>query len=1223
MISKCRPNCSTCSRKIQVHKARITCWLCDKTFHPKCVKPKKLNPSDVHELEYSNSLQTWTCFDCNQDMLPWSFFESNKQKQNNGKSTPQVTSTLRKTCTCCSKFGNAMKMQECWICEGFSHSRCSVGRLGCKDCLVSVFPGFNSNSDLLTVSRKNLEIFNPYHRNHETNLIGERLEENECDFNPWEACSDLLNSCKYYKRNEIKASKKHELQIYSANIRSLNKYFDNFRDGLDFYSKFDILCFNETNCDPTELPFKGQELSLEGFHPPITQKPARDTNKGGGLAIFVSSKLCEFSNISLKEGMCFNEDPQSGEFLTVEIEFPRMKNVIISNFYRSPSSKVHNFLEKIDRVHDKLNRHNNKIIFMTGDGNIDLLQYGKFDGSTNLVDRMNQRDFVPLISRPTRITDHSATLIDHLFTNSCHAVTRTGVITESYADHLAIFACILLDNNRVNCKISKTENDNPIRQITENSMSKFVQDIAAADWSPAYAAEGANEKFDMFSKIYNDVYTRNFPLVERKPGRRKNSKPWILEWLQRACDRKNALFKQFVKIPSIENSTKYKKMKKFVEKHIKLAKNKYYKSYFDRYSCDSKKQWQMVNTLLNRKGKVKVKVDKLINAGTELTKGQDIAEAFNQRFCSMAQELKDQAGVAPARRPLPDSTRCLIDLEFYEASQSEIYGIVKTLKDKATSDCAIRPIKSVNSLISPILSHVISASLSQGIFPEELKVAKVIPLHKGGSRSEASNYRPISLLSCFSKIYEKVVQTRLVSHLKTNNILYASQYGFRAGHSCEHALLEAQHCILKSMERKQVTALLLLDFSRAFDMVDFDILLEKLEHYGVRGIGQNWFSSYLKGRSQYVHVNNKNSGVSEMKYGVPQGSILGPILFIIYSNDMALIDGTAKFICFADDSNVIISADSFQELDRAVNKILAAIQQWVTQNGLKLNIGKTKYMLFSNKRKSAIRLYLNGIEIKESSHEKFLGVIMDSQLNWEHHIRLLASKISRNVGTLHKLKGLVPIKVMKTLYNSFIQSHLYYCATVWGLGSLNSTKTLFSAQKKAIRITDPRFNNYYYNRETGELPSHTKAIFNKLEMLALPNLIAKSTLNLMQKVRLGVAPPKIANLFNDSLSVPRQRVTRSISARSNTFYEVPLFRLRKFDRTISFLGPKLYNYVVNTINIAHESMDPAVNLRLENKFKNPFKRIVNNYLIEIQKESNTGCGETNWVTNNFTLEICR
>ena len=1221
MKSYCRPNCSTCSRKIQVHKVRIACWLCDKTFHPKCVKPAKLNPSDIHELEYSNSLETWTCFDCNQDMLPWNFFESDKQKQSKIKSTPKPTSTIRKTCTCCSKFGNAMQMQECWICEGLAHSRCSVGRLGCKDCLVSVFPGFNSNSDLLKVSRTNLEIFNPYHRNHVTNLIGERIEENECDSNPWEECSNLLNSCKYYNRNEIKASKKHELQIYSANIRSLPKYFDNFRDGLEFYSKFDILCFNETNCDPTELPFKGQELILEGFHPPITQKPARYSNRGGGLGIFVSSKLCEFSNISLKEGMCFNEDPQSGEFLTIEIEFPRMKNVIVSNFYRSPSSKVNNFLDKIDCVHEKLSRHKNKIIFMTGDGNIDLLQYGKFDGSTNLVDRMNQRDFVPLISRPTRITDHSATLIDHLFTNSCHAVTRTGVITESYADHLATFSCILLDNNRINCKISKTDNDCQIRQITENGIQKFVEHIAAADWAPAYAAEGANEKFDIFSKIYNEIYSRNFPLVERKPGRRKNTKPWILEWLQRACDRKNALFRKFVKRPSIENSTKYKKMKKFVEKHIRLAKNKYYKSYFNRYSCDSKKQWQMVNTLLNRKGKAKVKVDKLVSEGIEVTRGQDIAEAFNRRFCSMAQELKNQAGDAPARRPLPDSTRCLIDLEMYEASESEIHGIVKAMKDKATSDCAIRPIKSVNFLITPILSHVVSASLSQGIFPEELKVAKVIPLHKGGSRSEASNYRPISLLSCFSKIYEKVVQKRLVSHLKTNNILYASQYGFRTGHSCEHAILEAQHCILKSLERKQVTALLLLDFSRAFDMVDFDILLEKLEHYGVRGIGQNWFRSYLKGRSQYVHVNNKNSGVSELKYGVPQGSILGPILFILYSNDMALIDVTAKFICFADDSNVIISADSFQELGRAVNNILAAIQLWVTQNGLKLNIGKTKYMIFSNKRKSAVKVYLNGIEIKESSHEKFLGVIIDSQLNWEQHIRQLASKISRNVGILHKLKGLVPIKVMKTLYNSFIQSHLYYCTTVWGLGSLNSIKILFSAQKKAIRITDPSFNNYYYNRETGELPSHTRAIFNKLGTLALPNLIAKSTLSLMHKVRLGVAPEKITNMFNDSSSVQRPRTMRSDS--SSSFYEVPLFRLRKFDKTISFLGPKLYNYAVNTINSNHELMNPSVDLRLENKFTDPFKRLVSNYLLKIQNESSTNGNEISWATQNFILEVCR
>ncbi len=169
--------------------------------------------------------------------------------------------------------------------------------------------------------------------------------------------------------------------------------------------------------------------------------------------------------------------------------------------------------------------------------------------------------------------------------------------------------------------------------------------------------------------------------------------------------------------------------------------------------------------------------------------------------------------------------RCDQSMELEDSSPSEVIEIIKGLKNKATSDMSIRPLKEVAKIIAPVLSYLISDSLKNGIFPHKLKVAKVIPLHKGGARAEISNYRPISLLSCFSKIFEKTMQARLVKHLTLHNILFSSQYGFRAGHSCEHALLEAQHHIVQALERKKIAALLLLDYSKAFDMVNSDILL--------------------------------------------------------------------------------------------------------------------------------------------------------------------------------------------------------------------------------------------------------------------------------------------------------------------------------------------------------------------------------------------------------------
>ena len=1108
-------------------------------------------------------------------------------------------------------------MNVCCYCDRLSHERCSAGTLGCKSCLRDLFPGYDVPARQLFANfySKNLEnnvLFNPYSHDCQSNYIGDRLDTDEIDFNPWQNISNNLNNCKYYKIDEIKPSKDYELKVFSLNVRSLAGKIDEFRENIEIYTKYDVLCFNETNCDATELPFKGKELELDGFHPPLIQAPARESNRGGGLAIYVNKKLCETNDVNLKIDLCSHDNSKTGEIQVVEITFNGQKNALICNLYRSPSGDTKGFLEKLDTLAQKLTRHKNKNICLVGDTNINLLDYGKNDAVTRYVDSLAQFGFAPVISRPTRITDHSATVIDHIFVNNCHAVTKSGVTTESISDHLATFVTIIIDQRRLNCKLSQEDPiEAAVRVINEENLKCFEEEISATDWNFINAHETADEKFNAFENKYSEIYQKNFPKAQsknKKPGSRKNSKPWMMDWLQCACDRKNKLYHKFVKTPTTENDEKYKKMKAFTEKHVDKAKREYYAKFLKKYSGDCKMQWRMVNSILNRTKNAKENIKKLNFRESEVTDSQQIANIFNDYFCNVAENLKQENGLARSAdqvtRTETTDSRCRKSMQLEDSSPSEIIEIVKGLKNKCTSDMSVIPLKKVSYILAPVISCLVSSSLQQGVFPHKLKIAKVIPLHKSGSRAEVSNYRPISLLSCFSKIYEKIMQTRLLSHLKSEKILVDSQYGFRAGHSCEHALLEAQYHIQKALERKQVTALLLLDYSKAFDMVDSSILLRKLEHYGVRDIALSWFRSYLTDREQYVNVNNCNSVLQKLKYGVPQGSILGPILFILYINDLPQISKIAHHIYFADDANLIISADTCTQLNLMVNEVLSLVLHWATNNGLKLNASKTKYMIFSNKKIDDIRVYLGEDRLIKSETEKFLGVLIDSKMNWSVHIRALSTKISRNAGILLKLKGKVPGKILHLIYNSFIQSHLYYCATVWGTGSLNSIQRVFSAQKKGIRAADYKFHCYFYDRNAGSAPTHTKEIFNRLEILALPNLIAKCCLSLMHKVYLKVAPANIISMFN--------RVDKTAPRREPEYFEIPYNRLKSTDKSLNYIGPKLYNSTVNAVN----RTKIASSTNLQEKFTNSFKATVNRYLLEVQVREQT-C--LSWSKANFAL----
>jgi exonuclease III len=931
----------------------------------------------------------------------------------------------------------------------------------------------------------------------------------------WNEVSDFLLKCSYLQPKDVPTAKSNELNVLSLNIRSLYKNLSNIADHVNEYQKYDVLAFNETNCIVEKLPNGINDLIIEGFHPPITQAPARLTGRGGGLAIYVHERVCSVDDVERID--LGSDHPNSdGEFLFVKIKKCKkfQKTQIIGNVYRSPSRQPHKFEDVLSSTLQLIDRHKNKHIILLGDFNIDLIKFETDSNSQRLIDTMTSYGFVQTISRPTRITDHSNTLIDHIYSNQLNKILHTNVVTYDLSDHLATTVTISLtaefDNMqwRQHGGINPTDEFNDFRLFNETNDQKFEQLISDETWDIPDGLD-AQEQYDYFVRIYTDHYNTAYPQKSKRVRRNKeriSPKPWILPWLEEACDRKNRLYFTWIKSPTAANKINYKSMKAFCDKHISLAKSKYYSKFFQQHKDNSKKQWQMINSLLNRSTK-KRDISKLIdNEGNVTNTPVAMAERFNEYFANIATNLKLNINTRTTVSStefetfLPDPVAGSMYVN--PVASSEVHEIIKKMKNKATLDTRVNSLQIAgkNQKFTTIVAKIVTSSFVQGIFPQSLKLARVVPIHKNGSKTEVSNYRPISLLTIFSKIYEKLMHKRIVSFKEMNCTFYEKQYGFRAGRSCEHALLQAQHTLLNSMNKNQISLLLLIDFSKAFDMVDHSILLSKLANYGIRGVALKWLKSYLENREQFVSVNGKDSCTKPIRYGVPQGSILGPLLFVIYINDIPEIYKFAEFILYADDANIILTGQSISDINRQVTELGRALLQWVDCNGLALNLKKTNYMIFSRRKVTdEFNLIIAGVKIERKKEARFLGVIVDDKLKWTQHIKALKAKMSRYVGIMYKLKILLPVKARLQIFHSFIQSHLNFCSLVWGFSAKSNLDSLFACQKKGIRAVMPGFINYFYKE--GRLPTHTKPAFNQFKLLTVHGVIAKNALIFMHKIR--------------------------------------------------------------------------------------------------------------------------
>ena len=462
-------------------------------------------------------------------------------------------------------------------------------------------------------------------------------------------------------------------------------------------------------------------------------------------------------------------------------------------------------------------------------------------------------------------------------------------------------------------------------------------------------------------------------------------------------------------------------------------------------------------------------------------------------------------------------------------------------------------IKESIQIISGPLVHIMNLSIAHGVVPDQMKIARVVPLFKADDQSLFTNYRPVSVLPSFSKFLERIIYNRLYDYLTNLHILCDNQFGFRKNHSTTLALIDLHEKISSAIDHGELAVGVFLDLSKAFDTVNHSILFDKLEHYGIRGLALKWIKSYFSNRLQFVEYNGYVSYRANIMCGVPQGSILGPLFFLLYINDIINTSTILQLILFADDTNVFVSHKDKDYLTNILNAELNKLSIWFRANRLSLNLKKTKFIVFKPSQKrtnQTIQLLINNQKIDQVKETVFLGVIMDENLNWKSEISHVANKVSKCTGIIRKSSFYLSTKTLRTLYFSLVYPYLFYCNLAWASTYRTNLIRLEILQKRVIRtIAKTTFD------------AHTDPIFQNLGILKFHDIYLIQLGLFMYSYQNHTLPLKFHCKFT------LQSQIHSYNTRNSCKFRLPFCRTRTKQFSVFYQGPKFYNTLnTNIIN---------------------------------------------------------
>ena len=849
------------------------------------------------------------------------------------------------------------------------------------------------------------------------------------------------------------------------------------------------------------------------------------------LVVFIK-KCLQYEQVDNLE----NCDVQS---IWVRANFKNCRKIYFSHVYREHTNTLGNSMAAQKYVLDKMlrqwedavhfeNSHSVNEVHISGDMNLDTLNGKWLDNNYSLVslsrmvrDCCNTNNLSQLVQDVTRVQFDSTkrttqmSCIDHVYSNSRHRISPVKIISWGSSDHDAISYV----------RYSK-EPRSPAKTIRKRSYKNFneqeyLKDIASLDFLDVYCCLDVDEAAEVLTQKIVSVLNVHAPWVIFQ--QRRNFAPWVTENTLKLMKQRDK-FKKEAKVMAMNEGSSvsssqcklwqdYKKTRNKINNILKTEEIRFKKEKFKECQHSSSQTWDLAKRYMDwaSAGPPSMLEEEVSGSLCLITKASEIAKIMNEYFVAKIQNivsgLKDTGQEISGCEKIMEGKN--LSLSFNYVSVNKVKKLLKSLKNKKSTAVDMLDSYSVkiaaDYIVQP-LHHVIS--LMQEKFPSCWKSTKIIPLHKKGSTLKKEHYRPVAILSPLSKVLEKVVYEQLYSYFSKNKLFSESLHGYRANRSTLTALLTMYEKWVTAASQNQVTGVVLADLSAAFDLVSPDLLIKKLRVYGLDEGSLGWIYSYLTRRQQSVWIDHVFSENIETNIGVPQGSNLGPLLFLVFFNDLP-ISMNGEIDCYADDSTISTTDKNIQKIEEKLDSNCELLSDWMARNKFKLNAAKTHFMVVGTSAKllrvQNINVKMDDVALQQNSEKKesLLGIMIQSNLKWSSQVESLCSRLKSRLAGLERLRWLTSSDTRKKLVDGLFHSVLCYCLPLFGGCSQSELDSIQVLQNRAARFVlnyPPRSNR--------------AQMFNKLGWLTVRQIAAYHSLVLVHQIRVSKEPLYLAAKLN-------------------------------------------------------------------------------------------------------------